>query len=408
MTDHDHPRARMDLDLIPLQQGESQLVLIRDPLGLVPEGRALPMQLYEFLALLDGSRSIRDLKTELMRRSGGVLVGSHEVEQLLQRLDESHLLQTDRYAQAREQIVRAFGQESVRSCSHCGQAYPEEPTQLRRRLDEVLQSAASSAHQPEGRVVALVAPHIDFSVGSALYGSAYQCLRQASPSRVVVLGVGHQLSSAPFSLTEKNFRTPLGEVRNDQEAVRRLRAAGREMVAGDDFAHKSEHSVEFQVLFLQHLLPDDSFALVPILCASLQPSVSPYGREAYGRMAGPFLQELARWIAEEGEDTLVVAGVDLSHIGPKFGHPMPATYLESQAERHDRTLLESMRDGDPEAFWIESARVDDRFHVCGFAALACLLEVLPATRCHLLGYHMWHEAPTQSAVSFAAAVFTAA
>jgi AmmeMemoRadiSam system protein B len=396
----------MDLDLIPVQQGNEQLVLIRDPLGLVPEGRALPMQLYEFLALLDGSRSVRDLQMELMRQRGGLLVGSEEVERLLQHLDESLLLQTARYEQARERIVKAFGQETVRPCSHCGQAYPEEVTELRRLLDEILENAAP-APQPEGRVVALMAPHIDLSAGSELYGRAYQCLRNASPSRVVVLGVGHQLANTLFSLTEKDFHTPLGDVRNDRRAVKRLREAGGELVAGDDFAHRSEHSVEFQVLFLQHLLPGHSFALVPILCGSLKPAISPYRRNAYLERAGTFLEELSRLIQEGESDTLVVAGVDFSHIGPKFGHPMPATYLEGQTERHDRALLKAITEGDADAFWAESAQVHDQFNVCGFAALACLLEILPAAQCHVLGYQMWHEAPTRSAVSFAAAVFTA-
>jgi hypothetical protein len=394
----------MDLDLIPIQHGDEQLILIRDPLGLVPEGKALPMKLYEFLVLLDGTRGVRDLQTELMRQGGGTLVSSEEVEQVLRHLDESHLLLTKRYVEARERLIKDFADRRVRPCSHCGQAYPAEVDPLRRLLDEILEGAQSSPPPTQGRVVGLVAPHIDFSAGSGLYGAAYQCLRDESPRRVVILGVGHQLGGDCFSITEKDFQTPLGEVRNDCPAVQRLLAAGKGICAENDFVHKSEHSAEFQLLFLQHLLPPRSFSIVPVLCGSLTQMLPSYDRNTYRRMAEVFLEELANMIAEE--DTLVVAGVDFSHIGPKFGHSMPAAYLEGQAERHDRSLLQAIAERDADAFWAESARVEDRFHVCGFAALACLMEVLPPARCHVLGYHMWHERPTRSAISFAAAVFT--
>ena len=61
----------------------------------------------------------------------------------------------------------------------------------------------------------------------------------------------------------------------------------------------------------------------------------------------------------------------------------------------------------PDAFWAESARVDDAYNVCGLTALATLAEVLPPAAMVLLGHDIMREAPTLSAVSFAAATFTA-
>jgi AmmeMemoRadiSam system protein B len=109
---------------------------------------------------------------------------------------------------------------------------------------------------------------------------------------------------------------------------------------------------------------------------------------------------------EPGQDTLIVAGVDFSHIGPKFGHDLPATAMENQARTHDQSLLEHLSMLDADGFWDESRSVRDRFNVCGLSALACLLEVLPQCRGEILHYEIWHEAPTRSAVSFASAVFT--
>jgi AmmeMemoRadiSam system protein B len=222
-----------------------------------------------------------------------------------------------------------------------------------------------------------------------------------------VLGVGHQMMGDLFCLTEKDFETPLGVVKNDRNMVKELWDAGRAIISENDFGHRDEHSVEFQVIFLQHLLPEDSFTIIPILCGPLMPSLSGYSRSAYMETAGPFLQALSGILSDGDHETLVVAGVDFSHIGPKFGHNMPATHLQGQSEMHDQNLLKAFSNMQTDVFWEESIRVKDQFNVCGFSAMACLMEVLPPSRGQILGYEVWHEQPTRSAVSFAAVGFTA-
>ncbi len=406
MKANKNPRIRRDLEFFPIRQGNSQFVLVRDQLGLVEEGKAVPWPLYEFMTLLDGTNTIRDIQMALIKQKGGVLVGTDEVEALLAHLDESFLLDTKKYEHARENIVARFAAKTARPCSHSGRSYPDKPADLKSRLDEILK-AQTPAPKPEARVVALVAPHIDLSVGSRVYASGYQWLKYTSPSRVVVLGVGHQMMGDLFCLTEKDFETPLGVVKNDRNMVKELWDAGRAIISENDFGHRAEHSVEFQVIFLQHLLPEDSFTIIPILCGPLMPSLSGYSRSAYMETAGPFLQALSGILSDGDHETLVVAGVDFSHIGPKFGHNMPATHLQSQSEMHDQNLLKAFSNMQTDVFWEESVRVKDQFNVCGFSAMACLMEVLPPSRGQVLGYEVWHEQPTRSAVSFAAVGFTA-
>ena len=396
----------MDLEFLPIRQGNSQFVLVRDPLGLVEEGKAVPWPLYEFMTLLDGTHTIRDIQMALIRQKGGVLVGTDEVEALLVHLDESFILDTKKYEHARENIVARFAAKTARPCSHSGRSYPDKPADLKNRLDEILK-AQDPAPKPEARVVALVAPHIDLSVGSRVYASGYQWLKYTSPSRVVVLGVGHQMMGDLFCLTEKDFETPLGVVKNDRNRVKELWDAGRSIISENDFGHRAEHSVEFQVIFLQHLLPADSFTIIPILCGPLMPSLSGYSRSAYMETAGPFLKALSGILSHGDPETLVVAGVDFSHIGPKFGHDMPATHLQSQSEMHDQNLLKAFSNMQTDMFWEESVKVKDQFNVCGFSAMACLMEILPPSRGQILGYEVWHEQHTRSAVSFAAVGFTA-
>jgi AmmeMemoRadiSam system protein B len=208
-----------------------------------------------------------------------------------------------------------------------------------------------------------------------------------------------------FCLTEKDFRTPLGVVRSDKPAVQMLRSCAPEIVSEDDFAHRSEHSIEFQLLFLQHLFPENSFTIIPILCGSIHSCVPQYRRSAYVKSAGAFTDSMRSIMEEDNGKTLLIAGVDFSHIGPKFGHDLDARNMESQAKTHDRNLLEALCRMDAEGFWGESAKVGDRYNVCGFSALACLLETLPDCKGEVLGYECWHEEQTRSAVSFASIAF---
>ena len=399
------PLARRDLEFFPVQHEGQQFVLIRDQLGLVEEGKAVGLPLYQIMTLLDGTTTVRDLQMELMRQRGGVLVGADEINGLLRHLDESFLLDSERFKNAKERIIADFSSQRIRPCSHCGKSYPENPSELRVRLDEILNSELSIP-EAEGNLTALVAPHIDLNVGYKGYSSAYQLLKHTAPSRVILLGVGHQLQNALFSLTDKDFETPLGITKNDQTSISRLRESGQDIIASDDFIHRSEHSIEFQIIFLQHLLADNPFTIIPILCGSLQMGIPEYTRQAYHEKAGPFLEELRLILSDPAKETLLVAGVDFSHTGPKFGHEMPATFLQNSSQEHDQNLLKHLSRLDAANFWEESRRVNDQFNVCGFSALACLLEVLPESNGKILNYEIWHEEPTRSAVSFASVAFT--
>jgi predicted class III extradiol MEMO1 family dioxygenase len=140
--------------------------------------------------------------------------------------------------------------------------------------------------------------------------------------------------------------------------------------------------------------------MIPILAGHLGEHLSCGRRLSEVPEAKPFLETL-RGLCDP--ETLVVAGVDFSHVGLKFGHPQPAIAYQDEFQEHDMRLLAALTRGAAEELWEEAIRVEDRFNVCGLPVLATLLEILPGLAGRLLDYRVWHEAPTQSAVSFAAA-----
>jgi len=407
------PCFRKDLEFIPIQHEGQQLVMVRDQLGLIPEGQAMAPEFFQLLTLFNGTRTLCEVQATLVREAGGQLLDSDVAQRIQDDLDGAFLLDSARYREARDHVVQEYAHCSERACALVGRTYPEDPARLRTWLDVIL-AAEDDAALPDvsdgaaAPLKALVAPHIDPPVGAVGYAAAYKLLRVgvAAPEirRVVALGIGHSLTRGLFALTSKDFHTPLGVLRNASEEVAALRDAGRGCLAANDFAHRSEHSIEFQALFLQHLLPADSFSLVPILCGSLLHGLPVYTRQAFRDAAGPFLEQLASLAA--APDTLIVAGVDFAHVGPKFGHKESSRALEAEATAHDKELLDCLVRGDAAGFWATSAAVRDRYNVCGFAALATLLEILPPVSGRALYYRLWHEQPTDSAVGFAAAAFS--
>ena len=397
------PPLRQDIDILPVRHEGRSLLLFRDSLGILEEGLALNGEVARYFPFFDGATTVRDFQLHLSRQQGGSIVPVEEIFSLVEQLDGLGILQTDRYRRERERIVAEFSALTERRAALSGSAYPGEGEALAGEIDGIL----SRVPGPEGGSpppCAVAAPHIDLKVSGDSYARAYSPLALHSPAAVLLLGTGHALEN-PYCLTEKTFTTPLGRVPAERAAVRRLRSAGGELVAGDDFVHRGEHSIEFQLLFLQRLFPMEDVPIVPLLCGSLEPWYL-LGRDPLEDPAmASFIGELGSWLDEDRAGRVAVAGVDLSHVGPKFGDEVPAKDLEEEFRAEDRKLLDTLGEGDAGALFRQVASTENRFKVCGFSALWTLLAALPGLRGEVLDYRVWHEEPTRSAVSFAAVAF---
>lgn len=395
------PRLRKDIEMVPTSYEGQRALLVRESLGLIREPFLLHGEILSFLSLIDGKRNIRDIQLDLIRLKKGAFVTSEEVMKILGDLDSIFLLESDKYLREKEKIIASYSLLPKRVAFHAGRSYPKEREALRTFLNSFFPPEKESHFPFQGRdVAALVVPHIDLNVGKRVYAEAYRSIKDTRPERILLLGTGHSLCDSLFSLTEKDFETPLGTIKTDKDWVKKLRRAGEGIVAADDIAHRSEHSLEFQFLFLQHFF-GSRFSLIPVLCGPFQPYLEKVSRPKEIPGMEKFLVAL-RTCLEEQDATLVVAGVDFSHIGMKFGHDRRASSLKQEARNHDQILLEAICEGHVQKFWEEARRVNNRYNVCGLSCVATLMEIHPQRKGHLLGYELWQEEATQSAVSFAA------
>jgi AmmeMemoRadiSam system protein B len=398
------PRMRCDIEVIPTSYRGERVFVVKDSLGLIPEPVLLQAPGIALLRLIDGRRSLQDIQLELIRQSSHRYVALAQVAGMVRELDNAMLLDSSRYRQARAQLEEEYHRKSLREPCLAGKAYPADKQELQAFLTAVLdQDPSAQSDVPGNSIQALVAPHIDLNVGRRVYGRAYDSVRDLEPQRVILLGTGHSLQGSLFSVSGKSFSSPLGTVLSDRKWTSALKNAGGKTVSAHDLAHKGEHALEFQLLFCQHLFKK-KFSLIPILCGSFHEHLNRASRPSDIPGVGEFLSVLRQCIETE-PSTLVIAGVDFSHIGLKFGHGVSASVLMAEAQKHDRALLSALRTGSAARFWEENRRVEDRYHVCGFSAMACLLELFDAEG-HTLDYEFWEEEATQSAVSFAAVLMT--
>ncbi len=396
------PKLRTDMEIFTTYYLGQKALVVKDALGLIKDPVVLQGQILNFIGLIDGKRTPRDIQLELIRQQKGVFVGVEYVQNLLSELDALFLLDSANYKDTKKRIFTEYSRQAVRPAVLAGQAYPSSAEALRKYLDSFFlgMEEPSVVNRNKG-VSALIAPHIDLTVGKDVYARAYAAIRETAPKIVVLLGTGHSLHHAYFSLTEKDFETTFGLVRTEKPFIRKLKEAGKEVVAPHDFEHRNEHSIEFQLIFLQYLFGSD-FSLVPVLCGSMQKDLKGVSRASEIPGVSGFLNALKKLEREMGPDLLVVAGVDFSHIGPKFGHSFRASSLIQEARDFDARLIDAICSGDPSGFWAETQKVNNQYNVCGFSSIASLLELFPGAVGQRLGYDFWEEDETQSAVSFAA------
>ena len=137
----------------------------------------------------------------------------------------------------------------------------------------------------------------------------------------VVLGTSHYGEPERFGLTRKPYVTPIGESRTDTALVDWLADKGGRAVHMEDYCHSVEHSIEFQVLFLQYLYGPD-IRVVPILCGPYARSI--YTRRRAGRRTTTCAAFSTRWRRLETRERsrlFWVLGIDMAHMGRRYGDP---------------------------------------------------------------------------------------
>ncbi len=393
------PRLRPALDAHPVRLDGRDYIAMRDPEGLLDGPVLLPPGTFAIASLLDGARDLREIQVEYLRRSGGHLLLSDDLRRIVDELDRRWLLESPALQARRDAMEAAFRASPVRPPAHAGTAYPADSEALRRDLAGHLAAASPqdlSGLSPRG----ILAPHIDLARGGWCYGWAYAALARRLPRAVLLLGVAHTAPPAPVILTTKPYLTPLGEVPVDSEAAHWLQERLGDLTTHET-AHRVEHSLEFQALFLQAISGDRPPRVVPLLVSAFEHWVprdrTPRAVQALEDTA----QVLRDLVVERAGEMAVVAGVDFSHVGARFGdREAPSVALGARTSLRDHQVLDAIVRGDADEFWHRAMEDGNRQRIDALSAVYLALRVLAPATGRLLRYGQATD-PADGIVSFA-------
>lgn len=398
------------IEIIAAPVNGAEALVLRDPLSIAGGMLAMPRAAGALLQLLDGERSLAEIRAEFARRTGQALA-EETLAEFVGKLDEALFLEGERFERARDEAVAAFARSSVRPAAHLGGASPDDAEPLRTAMDGFFDGPdgpgrpLTDAADAQTPICAVLAPHIDLARGGPCYAWAYKAVAERTDADLfVLLGVAHQGTRNLYVPLNMDYETPFGPAPVDRDFMGAL-ARRFPVDAGQDLlVHRTDHTIEFQAAFLQYLFGGKrDYRIAPILCSWLGDAGGPFRSPGQVQQVADFIGALREAVAECGRKACFVGGVDLAHVGHKFGDKVSAAeYGYERLQSEDAETLRAVLSGDGEAFYAQVMRDGNARNVCGVPAIYALLEAARPSWGELLRYGQALEPETGSVVSFAA------
>lgn len=396
------PRLR-PVEAFPIEHEGEQMVLLQDPAGLADGPLVVSPAGFFILTFFDGQHGWEEIQEAFQGQFGQELAAG-QLDQMVEQLDGAHYLDSPGFEAFYQELVDGYRAAPTR-VSRGTESFGADDGELGPMLARMLDGCAVAPGGSNGRRLAgLVAPHLDYARGGPCYLSAYRALAAAGPvERVVILGTNHYGRGTSVVATGKAFETPLGVTEVDGAFLAELEHWCGSDLREYEYDHLREHSVELQVLVLQHLFGADSFKIVPVLCHD---PCGPTGTGPYdgrGTDLRVFAESLRHTLENDDKRTVVIAGADLSHFGRRFGDDceLDPPFL-AEIERKDREAIGAVMAGRSDLFVeVISGRQNDT-RICSAGSIYALMTALPGARAELLQYHQTVDRESGTAVSCSA------
>ena len=381
------------------------MILVQDPSGLAEGPLVVSMSGFFVLTLFDGRRPLQDIQQAFQAQFNQALP-AEQLEDMVEQLDLTRYLDGERFTEYYQTLVETYRAASVRT-SRDAESFGADGEGLAPLIDRMLGKTRLQQRPATGRrLVGLIAPHLDYARGGPCYLPAYRTLADSGPvQRVVILGTNHFGRSTSVVATGKDFETPLGTTRTDRALLAELKRQCGVDLCVDEFDHLREHSVELQLIILQHLLGPESFTIVPVLCPDPcgPTGTAPCdGRGVDLRVFAEALGETLR-AQQDGPRTLIIAGADLSHFGRRFGDDRELSEaFAAEVEAKDRSALGAVVAGRLDVFVDTVKCHNNDTKICSMGSIYVLMTALRGSKAELLKYHQAVDSESDTAVSCSA------
>jgi AmmeMemoRadiSam system protein B len=262
----------------------------------------------------------------------------------------------------------------IRYPAVAGLFYPSHPDELIDMIEQCylhkFGPKSMPVHGTYEKPIGLLCPHAGYVYSGPIQAHSYYELSKRVDAleeiTAVILGPNHTGLGSGVSVMDGIWRTPLGDVKCDEEFVEELWTKC-EIVDLDETAHLNEHSIEVQLPFLKHLelLNVAKFKIVPI-CMMFQDYETAVE-------VGYFIAKIAK---ELNRRVVVIASSDLTHYEPQeIASKKDAIVIKHILEMNGKELYEDV--------------MNYNISMCGYGPVIAMLKAmktLGAKKANLLAY----------------------
>ncbi len=282
-----------------------------------------------------------------------------------------------------------------------GQFYPARHDDCVAQINECLDASALPDSLPR-TIVAGIVPHAGWTFSGTLAAMVFAAIkeRHEKVNTFVIFGAAHgYFGDLPAVYEAGAWVTPLGEAVVDEYLAEAVLATGAAISSPQ--SHASEHSIEVQLPFIQHLFAGAK--ILPILTPPRERAVT------LGAKVGELISR-----AEHGK-IVCIASTDLTHYGPRYGFTpmgMGKHALQWAQTVNDRKFIDLALKMEPQQLLTDAA---ENCNACGAGAAAAAIAAaksLGKTKGALLAHTTSNEVmlekmgtTCQDSVGYAAIVF---
>lgn len=387
------PKIRVNVEIMPTGDGR---FILRDVGGYVDDVLVVNQLSAIIISMFDGTKS----PSEIAKHVSFLVkadISEAEVKKIIETLDSRGFLETHNFSLLKSQKKAEFRALAEKPSKFAGKSFPAGGREAEEFFSSTMELFGTD--QKDGRVFAVVSPHIEILNGIKIYAKTWSFLRNSlkNPDVFFIFGTSHAYSEYPIILTDKDFQTPFGTLRTDKDIVRAISNVVGDESFEDEIIHKTEHSVEFQAVFIKYLFPNSK--IVPVLCSASwayrQDGVKRYIETLYN---------IYDKVISGLKDFILVAGADFAHIGTRFGDNPVNQYEISIVRLKDFISLQKFAENSQEGF-LDSIMFDQNSRrVCGLAPIYTVLGLTKNFKTYgkIIGWDVWVD-ETLSAVSFGSA-----
>lgn len=224
-----------------------------------------------------------------------------------------------------------------------GQFYPRSTSELKDTISSLFARAKACMNDEE--VCAVISPHAGYVFSGEVAAASFNQIDKTKKyDNIFVIGSSHRVYFEGASIYNKgNYLMPMGSVHVNIDLATKLIDENRCFTYRED-AHKTEHSIEVQLPFLQYVLQNE-FQIVPIVIAS-QSEIK--------------IKEIANALKPYfNSNNLFVISTDLSHY-PDY----------ENAKIVDQLTAESVASNNPETF-LQTIRENEKKNITSLATSMC-------------------------------------